>query len=236
MPKFMLKFEGAVLKEIASDKSCLTVGRRSDNDIVIDDPTVSGRHCRISLQGGVYFVEDLGSTNGTYVNGKRIQRAGLHPGDAVGVAKHVLTLLEDGLEPYARAAAAAPAAPPAAAPTDPALDGEAGKPCPVSGPVGWLRVIKGAVGKTEHELSDISTYIGKSDRVQILIQGAGLFGSAPEVAASVHRRAEGYVLVAVAEGYPRLNGSPVSGSVALKEGDLIECGATAMQFGFRAPA
>ncbi|MFA6004317.1 MAG: FHA domain-containing protein, partial [Elusimicrobiota bacterium] len=216
MPKFQLKFEAAVLKEIVLDQPSLTVGRKPDNDIVIDNPAVSGRHCRIFLQGDVYFVEDLGSTNGTYVNGKRIQRAGLQANDAVGIAQHSLVFM------------AAPAGPRAAAESAPAWSDGADKPAPVSGPVGWLRVLKGAVGKTDHELVDISTYIGKSDRVQILIQGAGLFGSAPEVAACIHRRAEGYVLVAVVEGYPRLNGSPVSGSVALKEDDLIECGATTM--------
>jgi hypothetical protein len=56
------------------------------------------------------------------------------------------------------------------------------------------------------------------------------------VAASIHRKAEGYVLVAVTDGYPKVNGSPVSGSVALNEGDLIECGATTMQFGLKEAA
>ncbi|MDE2142094.1 MAG: hypothetical protein KGJ84_06765, partial [Elusimicrobia bacterium] len=63
-----------------------------------------------------------------------------------------------------------------------------------------------------------------------VIKGAGLFGSAPEVAASVHRKPEGYVLVAVTDGYPVVNGAKVAGSVVLKDGDLIECGATTMQF------
>src|SRR5262249_52310483 len=97
--------------------------------------------------------------------------------------------------------------------------------------VGVLRVLKGVVDKPEYELKGMSTYIGKSDRVQVPIKGAGLFGSAPEVAASIHRKPEGYVLVAVTEGYPLVNGSKVTGSVILKEGDLIDCGGTTMQFG-----
>jgi hypothetical protein len=107
---------------------------------------------------------------------------------------------------------------------------------PGASKMGWLRVLRGVVDKTEYELSGMSTYIGKSDRVQVPIKGSGLFSSAPEVAASIHRKAEGYVLVAVTDGYPKVNGSPVSGSVALNEGDLIECGATTMQFGLKEAA
>ncbi|OGS27754.1 MAG: hypothetical protein A3J82_06750 [Elusimicrobia bacterium RIFOXYA2_FULL_69_6] len=79
----------------------------------------------------------------------------------------------------------------------------------------------------------MSTYIGKSDRAQVPIKGSGLFGSAPDVAASIHRKPEGYVLVAVEDGYPTINGTAVSGSVPLKDGDLIECGGTTMQFGLK---
>ena len=72
--------------------------------------------------------------------------------------------------------------------------------------------------------------------MQIQIKGSGLFGSAPEVAASVHRKPDGYVLVAVTEGYPVVNGEKVSGSSFLKEGDIIECGSTTMQFELRDPS
>jgi len=231
MPKLLLKFNAAVLKEISFDKPLMSVGRKPDNDIVIDNPAVSGHHCRLSLEGGAYFVEDLASTNGTYVNDKRVQKSGLRHGDMVGIAKHALVFIED--IPAEPAAPEEPAtAPVVSAPQGPAA---ASKPAgqPEGGKMGWLRVLKGAAGKSEYELSAMSSYIGKSDRVQILIQGAGLFGSAPEVAASIHRKAEGYVLVAVTDGYPRLNGVAVSGGVLLKEGDLIECGGTTMQFNLR---
>ena len=91
-------------------------------------------------------------------------------------------------------------------------------------------MLKGVVTEPEFELKGLSTYIGKSDRVQIQIKGSGLFGGAPEVAASIHRKPEGYVLLAVADGYPSVNGSSVSGQIELKDGDIIECGATTLQF------
>lgn len=235
MPKLLLKFGAAVIKEIPFDKESLSVGRKPDNDIVIDNPAISGHHCKIALQGGTYYVEDLESTNGTYVNEKRIKKAGLHHDDVVGLAKHALVFVEDAPPPEA-AVPAEKKAPDAtlvispqrqaelvAAATAQAKEGPAAK-------VGWLRVLKGVVAQPEYELKGMSTYIGKSDRVQIPIKGAGFFGSAPEVAASIHRKPEGYVLVAVVEGYPVVNGAKVSGSVVLKDGDLIDCGSTTMQF------
>jgi hypothetical protein len=244
MPKLLLKFNAAVIKEIPFEMDFLSVGRKADNDIVIDNPAVSGHHCRISLQGGVYFVEDLDSTNGTFVNEKRIKKAGLHHSDVVGVAKHALVFVEDVPPPEPEPAPEAPAEVPddATMMISPQKQAELvaasssfAKPG-VKERAGWLRVLKGAVGPGEHELKGMSTYIGKSDRVQIMIKGAGLFGSAPEVAASVHRKPEGYVLVAVTDGYPVVNGIKVNGSVVLSEGDLIECGATTMQFEMRDPA
>lgn len=242
MPKLLLKFNAAVIKEIPFDKDALAVGRKADNDIVIDNPAVSGHHCRISVQGGTYFVEDLESTNGTFVNEKRVKKAGLHHNDVVGVAKHALVFLEDAPPP--EAAPEAPAEPPADAtmmiPREKQAEMIAASSAfAKSGAkerAGWLRVLKGAVGPAEYELKGMSTYIGKSDRVQIMIKGSGLFGSAPEVVASVHRKPEGYVLVAVTDGYPVVNGAKIAGSVVLNEGDLIECGATTMQFELRAPA
>jgi len=206
MPKLLLKFNSAVIKDIPLDKDRLTVGRSPDNDIVIDNPAISSRHCKISLEGGTYYVEDLDSTNGTYVNEKRVKKAGLHNNDVVGLANHGLVLIEDALAPQA-----------AASPDK-------------GGRVGCLRVLEGAAGGPEYELKGTSAYIGKSDRVQIPIKGKGLFGSAPEVAASIHRKADGYYLIAVTEGYPVVNGVDIVGSVKLGEGDIIVCGATKMQF------
>jgi len=235
MPKLLLKFNAAVIKEIAMDKESIAIGRKADNDIVIDNPAISGHHCKLTMEGGGYYIEDLESTNGTFVNEKRIKKSGLHHNDVVGLAKHAVLFLNEAelaesapqpssdatmvLTPQKQAelvAASSAAAKPAAAEK-----------------TAWLRVIKGAVDAAEHELKGMSTYIGKSDRVQIQIKGSGLFGSAPEVAASVHRKPEGYLLVAVTEGYPVVNGAKVNGSVVLKEGDMIDCGSTTMMFELR---
>lgn len=238
MPKLLLKFNAAVIKEIPWDKDALTIGRKPDNDIVIDNPAISGHHCKLVKQGSGFFVEDLESTNGTFLNEKRVKTSGLKHNDVVGLAKHALVFVDDNPPPEAPSAKPEPAGDSTMVLTPQKQAELAAATAAASKPegaqkTGWLRVLKGVVDASEVELKGMSTYIGKSDRVQIQIKGSGLFGSAPEVAASIHRKPEGYVLVAVADGYPVVNGNKVSGSVVLGEGDLIDCGATTMQFELR---
>ncbi len=74
-----------------------TVGRHPDNDIFLDDITVSRHHCRFISGPQGLEVEDSGSTNGTYVNGERSDRARLDPGDEVIVGKfHLIVARGDG--------------------------------------------------------------------------------------------------------------------------------------------
>src|SRR5579872_6504195 len=96
MPKLVLKFNAAVIKEYSIRKPIITVGRKPDNDIVVDNPAVSSHHCKITLVGEEFFVEDLDSTNGTYLNDKRIVKAGLKNEDVVGLAtKHMLVFVDE---------------------------------------------------------------------------------------------------------------------------------------------
>lgn len=226
MPKLILKFEAAVIKEYPIITSTVTVGREPDNDIPIDHPAISRHHCKIMLQGDTYFVEDLNSTNGTMVNGKKIIKAGIHNQDVVNLAKHSLTLIDDrpvtaseiaAQQADAPAPPAVPAAPPA---DDPAVRVKK------FDKTGGLRVTEGVVDKMDYLLTENSTYIGKSERVTIKIKGV----FAPEVAAMVSRKANGYVLVAIKDGYPKVNGMPVQGERPLNEGDVIEVGGTILQF------
>ncbi len=106
-------------------KGVVTLGRDITNDIVINDPEVSRHHCRLTQGGGGYTVEDLGSTNGTFVNGQRLTGARpLQPGDMVGLGETVTLAYESaaagvGLEAPGQAAVlggGAPAEYPPAAP------------------------------------------------------------------------------------------------------------------------
>jgi pSer/pThr/pTyr-binding forkhead associated (FHA) protein len=69
-------------------KGTLVVGRRESSDIVLRFPNVSGQHCELSVVEGYWFAKDLGSSNGTKVNGSRITEQRLNPGDTLSIAKH----------------------------------------------------------------------------------------------------------------------------------------------------
>jgi pSer/pThr/pTyr-binding forkhead associated (FHA) protein len=91
MPKLVLLFEGRVLKETAvSHTAAVTIGRLPDNTIVIDNSAVSSHHVRVLREGPQFVVEDLGSTNGTYVNGDKVSKRPLRHGDTILVGKHKL--------------------------------------------------------------------------------------------------------------------------------------------------
>ncbi len=63
----------------------ITVGRASDNDVIVDDPLVSRHHCQLKLQHGAYGLVDLGSRNGSMVNGQAVQQVALGPGDLIRI-------------------------------------------------------------------------------------------------------------------------------------------------------
>ncbi len=69
------------------------VGRHLRSRILLDDITVSRRHCRLTVEGGRVTVEDEGSTNGTYVNGARMESSRLHPGDRLMVGRFHLVVV-----------------------------------------------------------------------------------------------------------------------------------------------
>jgi pSer/pThr/pTyr-binding forkhead associated (FHA) protein len=69
-------------------KPALIIGRRESADIVLRFPNVSGHHCEMTLVNGYWQVKDLGSSNGTKVNGTRVTEQRIAPGDKLSVAKH----------------------------------------------------------------------------------------------------------------------------------------------------
>lgn len=218
MPKLFLKFESAFIKEISIDKPSITIGRKPDNDIVLEHATVSGHHCKIYSVGETYFVEDLNSTNGTYVNGKRILKVGLRPNDVIGIVKYSLFFMDDKKADTPQTQSAQTAE----------------KPVEVLQqkvkPKGFLEVMEGVVDKQEYELTNLSNYIGKSAQAHIPIKSPGIFASVPEMAAAITLRPEGFYLIPIKEGYPKLNGIAVTEKVLLNNGDIIEAGATKFRF------
>jgi predicted component of type VI protein secretion system len=98
MARLILSLESNVLAEYNMSKERYTIGRLPDNDVRIDNPTISGYHSLIINILNDSFLEDLNSTNGTYVNGKLIKKHALQHGDVVTVGKHQLRYIDSDAE------------------------------------------------------------------------------------------------------------------------------------------
>ncbi|MBU4181492.1 MAG: FHA domain-containing protein [Burkholderiales bacterium RIFCSPHIGHO2_02_FULL_66_10] len=205
MPKMIVSIDGVVIKEVQLTKDRTTLGRRPYNDIVIDNLAVSGEHAVMQMSGAQVFLEDLNSTNGTYVNGKAIKKQQLQNGDTVEIGKYKIKYVHDG---------AADSFEKTMVINSGAVVGAAEAAAPVGNAA--IRVMSGAAAGREVPLVKVVTTIGK-----------------PGVAvAAITRRPHGYV-VALVEGAikPTVNGSAIgTDAVNLRNGDLIELAGTQMQF------
>jgi len=218
MPKMIVSIDEVVIKEVQLTKDKTTLGRRPYNDIVIDNLAVSGEHAVLQMSGGEVFLEDLNSTNGTYLNGKAIKKQQLQNGDSIEIGKYKIKFVGDGEADsfdktmVVKARPSAPPAPPprAAVPTG------GGDSMGLGAFHASIKVLSGAASGREVPLTKVVTTIGK-----------------PGVAvAAITRRQHGFVVHHVeGAGNPTLNGTPIKAEpVALKNGDLIELAGTQMQF------
>jgi hypothetical protein len=120
------------------DQPSYMIGREAGNEIVIEDPQVSRRHAQLTRQGHSYLIEDVGSTNGTYVNGKRVMAPTLLAnGDMVGLADTVIIAVQAPLPAGEEATVVSDAAPyvPYVPPTVPAFTPPVVQPQPAPKPV-----------------------------------------------------------------------------------------------------
>ena len=92
MARLILSLDSQVLAEYNMNKERYTIGRLPDNDVRIDNPAVSGHHALIINILNDSFLEDLNSTNGTYVNGERVDEVVLRSGDEIQVGKFKIVL------------------------------------------------------------------------------------------------------------------------------------------------
>ncbi len=95
MSKLILTLDGAVIREYPIEKDSLSIGRKHGNDIQLNDLTVSGRHALIVSMGEHIYVDDLGSTNGTLMNGARISKTLLKHGDVIQLGNYQFTFYDD---------------------------------------------------------------------------------------------------------------------------------------------
>src|SRR5471032_1388093 len=234
MARLMLSLDGNVLAEYNMNKERYTIGRLPDNDIRIDNPAVSGHHSLIINILNDSFLEDLNSTNGTYVNGKLIKKHAMQHGDVITVGHHqlrfvdgqdsdaeqdefektmVITPSSQGEERIRRVGVATDQAAKAVAK-------RSGVPESATAlPKAKLQVLSGAFAGRELELTKALTTLGRPG-VQV---------------AAITRRSEGYFIVHVDSDSPNnpplVNGAPIGEQARrLADNDVIQLAGVKMGF------
>ena len=241
MAKVILSLEGSVIREMNLDKERVTIGRKPQNDIQIENLAVSSEHARIITILNDSFLEDLGSTNGTLVNGNPIKKHILQNNDVIEIGKYVLKYVSDSstgqtsAEDFERtmvlrmpSAAQRPAAPVrtdtmtrmVAPPT--AAAPSAVPPAAASGSGGHqahIQILSGPGVGRELALVKNLTTLGKPG-LQVAV---------------ITKRPQGYFITHV-EGanYPILNGTILDAQAhAVKDHDLVEIAGVTMDFFFQ---
>ena len=234
MAKLILSMEGSVIREVPLDKERVTIGRKPQNDVQIENLAVSGEHACIVTILNDSFLEDLGSANGTLVNGNSIKKHILQNNDVIEIGKYKLKYVAD--TPAGRASvedfektmiSRSPPAKPVESPLGTmdvrARVGEArtagsdaaAKPGDTR-PLGAVQVLSGPRAGMERELAKNLTTLGKPG-VQVAV---------------IARRPQGYFISHV-EGttFPIVNGKTLDAQAhALADHDVIELAGVTMEF------
>ena len=247
MPKLILKFNERELQECAVGAHPVSIGRLPDNMIVIDNPAVSGRHARVFREGDHYVLEDLKSTNGTFVNDKPIARHTLLEGDVVLLGKHSLVFtLAGGEQAGAPPKADAGGFVPDVGGTrmldtlkqKELLKGlDHGRPSQIHSVIpktaipappartGSVRVISGSADQSSYQLTAVTTIIGKADNAQIRTKG----WFKPKVSAAIARKGDGFTVTPMSAPV-LVNKEKISGRHDLSSGDMIEVSGLTLEF------
>ncbi|MGA3207633.1 MAG: FHA domain-containing protein [Syntrophales bacterium] len=229
MAKVLLKFKEAVIREIPLDQDVMTIGRKTDNDIVIDNQAVSGYHARIKKEGNSLFIEDASSLNGTYINGQKISKGELHNGDVVLIGVHTLDVIlgrarDTETKGFAVRGRSMNETVVIAAEDQKKILASQDKDKPEI--LGGFIVIEGSTEKRDYLLKERVITIGKEDGAGIHLRGF----FAPKVAALVNRRKEGYFITPAGGKTLKVNGQKVDHKYDLKDGDIVEAGGLKLQY------
>ena len=219
MARLILSLDGHAMAEYNMTKERYTIGRLPDNDVRIDNATVSGHHSLIINILNDSFLEDLNSTNGTYVNGKLIKKHALQHGDVITVGKHQLRFVDSATDTeeqdeFARTMVLSK--------SDLAASGVHGAPAATNGgqaparaaaavPNAKIQVLSGTFAGREVALNKALTTMGQPG-VQVV---------------AITRRGDGYHLVSMENATnrdpPKVNGQPLGPQARrLNDNDVIE--------------
>jgi pSer/pThr/pTyr-binding forkhead associated (FHA) protein len=229
MAKVLLKFKEAVVKEIPLDRDVITIGRKAENDIAIDNQAISGHHAKITKEGDAIFIEDANSLNGTYVNGQKVFKSELYNGDVILIGVHTLEVISDKIREtdtkgFAVRGRSMDETMVIAPEDQKKILASADKEKPDI--LGGFIVIEGSTDKRDYLLKERVTTIGKEDSAGIHLKGF----FAPKVTALINRRKEGYFITPAGGKSLKVNGQQVDHRYDLKDGDIVETGGLKLQF------
>jgi pSer/pThr/pTyr-binding forkhead associated (FHA) protein len=230
MARVILVFNKQVVKDYPFTKENMTIGRADENDIVIDNLAVSGYHARIDKAGDTYILTDLQSTNGTFVNDKKIVSYRLRHKDKVSIGKHLLFFALSKSEQ----AKASEGELDETMVLDTARQKELlakqaeKKRIDVTGAKQKLGVVSFIDGRDQDEiqLTKKLTKIGKAETAEIKL--SGLFMAT--TAATISRRPNGYAITATGGTKVKVNNQVIGESQILNDFDTIEIGSYKFQF------
>jgi pSer/pThr/pTyr-binding forkhead associated (FHA) protein len=228
MAKIVIKLNDDVVDHVEIKQGDMKIGRKPGCDVVLDNLAVSGEHANIFTIGGDSFIQDLNSTNGTFINNKRVTKHHLRNGDQVVIGKHTLVFLTDQpmvsdrpTEEFAKTVIINPSrTEPPAAPRMTAPRTPAPPPAPTATPAPKPHVGQGSL-----------VIVGSNKRVD-LTKNVTNIGRTGKRTGTINRTDDGYVLRAGEDDeVPKLNGRTVTREgVRLKNGDIIEVSGTRLQF------
>ena len=216
----LVKLHGKGSRHFALTHETVTIGRKADNTLVIEDPAVSGHHARIVKVQAVFFLEDLMSTNGTAINGRPITRHQLRDTDLITIGQHRLVFQEN-----ATASTTAPA-PFVDLDRTTVLRGTDRTPDRPTLTAKVL-IVAGKTDRLEYSLTKQVNVIGSQEGA--VIQLTRWF--APKSAATIARRGNSYS-ISPSQGVKTLlvNGTNVGEQQDLKDGDQIEVAGVKLTF------
>ena len=220
LAKLLVKLHGKGSRHLDLTDEPMTIGRKADNALAIEDPAVSGHHARIVKVQAVFFLEDLKSTNGTAINGRPITRQQLRDADVITIGQHRLVFQENVI------VSTASAAPFVDLDRTTVLRGTDRAP---EGPTLTAKVliVAGKTDRLEYPLAKQVNLIGSQDGATIRLTG----WFAPKSAAMIARRGQSYS-ISPSRGAKSLlvNGTDVVGQQDLKDGDQIEVAGVKLTF------
>ena len=213
MTKLVIKLNNNVVDQVELRQGDMKIGRKSSCDIHLDNLSVSGEHVNIFTIGDDSFIQDLGSTNGTYVNNKKIAKHHLKNEDQVAIGKYSLAFVSDAIREstvFAKTIAITGPAPEAA-------------PAP-------LPAKKTPAVPAQAALISLSGGGTPGKRIE-LVKTVTNLGKAGKRAGAITRTPDGYLLAPGDGETPKLNGRKLSGkNIKLRNGDIIEMAGTRLQF------